>query len=153
MKPGLLGGLDLRDCGRAVPAADRERLELLVLDERHRHKQRREQEIGAARHDFSRRLLRALERHMDSFEARAEAEALGVEMGGVAGAGRGVVYGSGLGFGSTHQIVNGLVALLRLHHENGRYVAEGNDRAEIAGGVEWQAGVDCRLASSYVLRN
>ena len=80
-------------------------------------------------------------------EARAEAEALGRQMGGRADAGGGEVELAGIGLGEGDQFAQRLPAFRRCRDQHGRLDAERNDRDEIVEGVVGQALVE-RIAGA-----
>ena len=122
----------------ALRATHRQRLQRALAQEGDRVRERREVEVEPAGDHLGQRLGRAALRHVHGLELRREAEALAVEMGGVAGTGGGVVDRAGIFARVVHEIGERLVALLRIDRHHHRHVAERDHAGEIGEHVERQ---------------
>jgi hypothetical protein len=88
--------------------------------------------FGPSRHHLGERLRPALDRNVNRSDAGTGAESLGGQMGGGAGAGRGVVERAGLRSRGGDEVGDRPEALGRRGHQDGRHAAERDDGGKVA---------------------
>ena len=129
---GLGDRLHLRQRGRALRRADRQRDDLAVPDVGQRRRDRQIVEVDASGHHLGEGLDRSAERDVLDVDAGGKAQPLRGPVRGRAETGGCEVQHAGLRLGRRDQIADRLPALRRRGHQHARLHAEQRHRREIA---------------------